>query len=37
VVDIYFDDGATIKMMVERGFEGGFTIGLNQLEEMLAL
>ena len=37
VVDIYFDDEATIKMMVERGFEGGFTMGLNQLEELLAL
>ena len=36
VVDISFDDDATIKMMVEMGFEGGFTMGLNQLEELLA-
>ena len=35
VVDINFDDEATIKMMVEMGFEGGFTMGLNQLEELL--
>jgi uncharacterized protein YndB with AHSA1/START domain len=36
VVDISFDDEATIKMMVEMGFEGGFTMGLNQLDELLA-
>ena len=36
VVDISFDDDETIKMMVEMGFEGGFTMGLNQLEEVLA-
>jgi uncharacterized protein YndB with AHSA1/START domain len=36
VVDLSFDDEATIKMMVEMGFEGGFTMGLNQLEELLA-
>ncbi|MDB5006813.1 MAG: Activator of Hsp90 ATPase 1 family protein [Mucilaginibacter sp.] len=35
IVDINFDDEATIKMMVERGFETGFTMGLNQLEELL--
>ncbi len=35
VVDISFDDEATIKMMIEMGFEGGFTMGLNQLEELL--
>ncbi|MDB5134366.1 MAG: Activator of Hsp90 ATPase 1 family protein [Mucilaginibacter sp.] len=35
VVDISFDDEATMKMMVEMGFEGGFTMGLNQLEELL--
>ena len=35
VVDIHFDDESTIKMMVEMGFEGGFTMGLNQLEELL--
>ncbi|RYE27675.1 MAG: SRPBCC domain-containing protein [Sphingobacteriaceae bacterium] len=37
VVDINFDDEATMKMMVEMGFEGGFTMGLNQLEELLSL
>jgi uncharacterized protein YndB with AHSA1/START domain len=36
VVDLHFDDEATMKMMVEMGFEGGFTMGLNQLEELLA-
>ena len=36
VVDLSFDDEAAIKMMVEMGFEGGFTMGLNQLEELLA-
>jgi uncharacterized protein YndB with AHSA1/START domain len=36
VIDISFDDEATIKMMVEMGFEGGFTMGLNQLDEALA-
>ncbi|HTE00073.1 MAG TPA: SRPBCC domain-containing protein [Mucilaginibacter sp.] len=35
VVDLSFDDEAAIKMMVEMGFEGGFTMGLNQLEELL--
>jgi len=35
VVDISFDDESTIKMMIEMGFEGGFTMGLNQLEELL--
>lgn len=35
VVDLNFDDEATIKMMLEMGFEGGFTMGLNQLEELL--
>jgi uncharacterized protein YndB with AHSA1/START domain len=35
VVDINYDDEATIKMMIEMGFEGGFTIGLNQLDELL--
>jgi uncharacterized protein YndB with AHSA1/START domain len=37
VVDLSFDDESTMKMMVEMGFEGGFTMGLNQLEELLAL
>lgn len=36
VVDVSFDDESTIKMMVEMGFEGGFTMGLNQLDELLA-
>jgi uncharacterized protein YndB with AHSA1/START domain len=36
VVDISFDEESTIKMMVEMGFEGGFTMGLNQLDELLA-
>jgi uncharacterized protein YndB with AHSA1/START domain len=35
VVDIHFDDEASIKMLVDMGFEGGFTMGLNQLEELL--
>jgi uncharacterized protein YndB with AHSA1/START domain len=35
VVDINFDDEAAMKMMVEMGFEGGFTTGLNQLDELL--
>ncbi len=35
VIDLNFDDEASIKMMVEMGFEGGFTMGLNQLEELL--
>jgi uncharacterized protein YndB with AHSA1/START domain len=35
IIDISFDDEATIKMMVEMGFEGGFTMGLNQLEKLL--
>jgi len=35
VVDLSFDNESTIKMMVEMGFEGGFTMGLNQLEELL--
>ena len=35
VVDINFNDESTIKMMVEMGFVGGFTMGLNQLEELL--
>ena len=35
VVDLSFDEEADFKMLVEMGFEGGFTIGLNQLEELL--
>jgi len=35
IIDINFDDEATMKMLVEMGFEGGFTMGLNQLEELL--
>ena len=36
VVDLSFDEEANFKMLVEMGFEGGFTMGLNQLEELLA-
>src|ERR1700761_5263530 len=36
VIDLIFDDERTIKTMVEMGFEGGFTMGLNQLEALLA-
>ena len=36
IIDLSFDDEETIKMMVEMGFEGGFTMGLNQLDELLA-
>jgi uncharacterized protein YndB with AHSA1/START domain len=35
VVDLSFDEEADFKMLVEMGFEGGFTIGLNQLDELL--
>jgi uncharacterized protein YndB with AHSA1/START domain len=35
VVDLSFDDEAHFKMLVEMGFEGGFTMGLNQLDELL--
>jgi len=37
VVDLSFDEEADIKMLVEMGFEGGFTMGLNQLDELLAV
>ncbi len=36
VVDLSFDEEASLKMLVEMGFEGGFTMGLNQLDEVLA-
>jgi uncharacterized protein YndB with AHSA1/START domain len=36
VVDLSFDEEASFKMLVEMGFEGGFTMGLNQLDEVLA-
>jgi uncharacterized protein YndB with AHSA1/START domain len=36
VVHLTFDDEADFKMLVEMGFKGGFTIGLNQLDELLA-
>jgi uncharacterized protein YndB with AHSA1/START domain len=36
VADLSFDEEADFKMLVEMGFEGGFTMGLNQLEELLA-
>src|ERR1700742_1770714 len=31
VIDLSFDEEPDFKMLVEMGFEGGFTIGLNQL------
>ena len=37
VVDLSFDEEASFKMLVEMGFEGGFTMGLNQLDELLAI
>ena len=36
VVDLSFDEETDFKMLVEMGFEGGFTMGLNQLDELLA-
>lgn len=36
VIDISFDDEATVKMMVEMGFESGTAMSLNQLDELLA-
>jgi uncharacterized protein YndB with AHSA1/START domain len=36
VVDLSFDEEADFKMLVQMGFEGGFIMGLNQLEELLA-
>lgn len=35
IVDLGFDEEASYKMLVQMGFEGGFTIGLNQLDELL--
>ncbi len=35
VVDLRFDNEADFKLLVEMGFEGGFTIGLNQLDALL--
>lgn len=37
IVDVIlsFNDEADLERMVAMGFEGGFTIGLNQLEELL--
>ena len=36
VVDLTFDEETSFKTLVEMGFEGGFTMGLNQLDEVLA-
>ncbi|HEY4196070.1 MAG TPA: SRPBCC domain-containing protein [Mucilaginibacter sp.] len=36
VVDLSFDEATDFKTLVEMGFEGGFTMGLNQLDELLA-
>lgn len=35
-IDISFDDEATVKMMVEMGFESGTAMSLNELDELLA-
>jgi uncharacterized protein YndB with AHSA1/START domain len=35
-VTLTFDDIANLEQLVAMGFEGGFTMGLNQLEELLA-
>jgi uncharacterized protein YndB with AHSA1/START domain len=34
-VTITFDDTTDMEQLVKMGFEGGFTMGLNQLEELL--
>ena len=36
VIEITFDNEAGMKMLMDMGFEGGFTIGLNQLDELVA-
>jgi uncharacterized protein YndB with AHSA1/START domain len=35
VAEISFDDEADMKKIIEMGFEGGFTMGLGNLEELL--
>jgi len=35
ICNLHFDDEASIQMLVNMGFEGGFTMGLNQLDELL--
>jgi len=35
-VDISFDDEAGMKQFLDMGFQGGFTMGLNNLDEYLA-
>jgi len=35
-VTITFDDEASMQKLVEMGFEGGFSMGLNNLDEVLA-
>ena len=35
IVDLSFGKEADFKLMVEMGFEGGFTMGLNQLDALL--
>jgi uncharacterized protein YndB with AHSA1/START domain len=35
-VELAFDEETDMKTLIEMGFEGGFTMGLNQLEELLA-
>jgi uncharacterized protein YndB with AHSA1/START domain len=34
-VNIHFPDGESLKNLLEMGFEGGFTVGLAQLEKIL--
>lgn len=35
-VTLTFDEVANLEQLVAMGFEGGFTMGLNQLEELLS-
>ena len=35
-VELSFDEEADMKKLVEMGFKGGFTMGLNQLDELLS-
>jgi len=34
-VELSFDKDADMQKIIEMGFEGGFTMGLNNLEELL--
>lgn len=35
IIDVTFDNDAHIKKLLDMGFEGGFSIGLNQLDELM--